>query len=190
MDLAAWEEQYRKKADSATAGDSLPAPLLVEAVRHLHPGRALDFACGTGRNALWLAKHGWRVTAVDGSPTAVELLNTRARHAGVTIDAQVADLEKNGFPVVPAYYNLIAMCYYFQRDLIEDCKRGLVPGGVMIAIALLIEPGKEFSTFRLRPDELRAYFADWDILHYRECSDAWQHSVAELVARRPALGIL
>ena len=41
------------------------------------------------------------------------------------------------------------MCYYFQRNLFEPCKRGLVPGGVMVAIALLIEPGKEQSTFRL-----------------------------------------
>jgi len=79
------------------------------------------------------------------------------------------------------------MCYYFQRNLIEQCKRGLVPGGVMVAIALLIEPGKKRSTFRLQPGELRDYFADWDIVHYREGTDAWEHKVAELVARRPAL---
>ncbi len=91
-----------------------------------------------------------------------------------------------GFTISSARYDLIAMCYYFQRNLIEQCKRGLVPGGVMVAIALLIEPGKEHSTFRLQPGELRGYFADWEILHDREGADAWQHKIAELVARRPA----
>ena len=51
-----------------------PHPLLVEAASKLTPGRALDLACGTGRNALWLAQHGWDVTAVDASPTAIETL--------------------------------------------------------------------------------------------------------------------
>ena len=149
------------------------------------PGRALDLACGTGRNALWLAGRGWNVTAVDGSAAAIETLRVRAERAGVAIDTQIADLENSGFTIEPAHYDLIAMCYYFQRNLIEQCKRNLVPGGVMVAIALLMEPGKEHSTFRLRPGELRGYFADWEILHDREGADPWQHQIAELVARRP-----
>jgi tellurite methyltransferase len=187
MDLAGWDEQYRKQADAATERESAPNPLLVDAAGDLPPGRALDLACGTGRNALWLAQHRWNVTAVDGSATAVEILRSRARGAGVRIDAQIADLEDSGFAIEPDCYELIAMCYYFQRNLIEPCKRGLVPGGDMVAIALLMEPGKENSTFRLQPGELRGYFTNWDILRYREGTDVWQHKVAELVARRPAL---
>ena len=187
MDLAGWDERYRKEAGSTTAREPVPNLLLVEAARNLRPGRALDLACGTGRNALWLAKHGWNVTAVDGSAAAMEILQSRARDSGVTIDAQIADLEDSAFAIEPASYDLIAMCYYFQRNLIGQCRQGLVPGGVTVAIALLIEPGKEHSTFRLQPGELRGYFAEWDILHYREGTDVWQHKVAELVARRPAL---
>jgi tellurite methyltransferase len=183
MDLAGWEEQYRKDADSAADRESIPNPLLVEAARELRPGVALDLACGTGRNALWLAQLGWDVTAVDGSAKAVEILRHRA--AGLRIEAQIADMEDSSFTIELSRYDLIAMCYYFQRNLIEQCKQGLVPGGIMIAIALLIEPGKERSTFRLQPGELRGYFADWKILHDREGSDVWQHKVAELVVRRP-----
>jgi SAM-dependent methyltransferase len=186
MDLAAWDEQYRKEADSATERESAPNPLLVEAACDLPPGHALDLACGTGRNALWLAQHGWSVTAVDGSAAAVEILRGRAERSGGRVDAQVADLENAGFKIAPANYDLIAMCYYFQRDLIERCKRGLVPGGVMVAIALLIEPGKELSTFRLQPGELLGFFTGWETLQYHEGTDAWQHKVAELVVRRPA----
>lgn len=184
MDLAEWEQRYRAKEELS---ESRPHPLLVEAANSLPPGRALDLACGSGRNALWLAQHGWGVTAVDGSAAAVEILRTRAGRAGVRIDTQVVNLEKSGFAIAPARYDLIAMCYYFERSLIEPCRRGLVPGGVMIAITLLMEPGQERSSFRLQPGELRGYFTDWEILHDREGADVWQHSVAELVARRPAL---
>jgi SAM-dependent methyltransferase len=183
MDLAGWEERYR--ANSGTEIESAATPLLVDGASDLPPGRALDLACGTGRNALWLAQRGWSVTAVDGSPAAIETLRHRAGHLGVTVDAQVADLEKAGFTIEPACWDLIAMCYYLQRDLFEPCKRGLVPGGVMVAIALLVEPGKEHSPFRLQRGELRRYFEEWEILHDREGRDAWQHTVAEIVARRP-----
>jgi 2-polyprenyl-3-methyl-5-hydroxy-6-metoxy-1,4-benzoquinol methylase len=184
MDLAGWEQRYRAQEETS---ESSPHPLVVEAVSALPPGCALDLACGTGHNALWLAQQGWSVTAIDGSATAIEILRSRAARRSVTIDAQIADLEDTVFTITPARYDLIAMCYYFDRNLIERCKEGLVPGGVMVANALLMEPGKEHSTFRLQPNELRGYFADWDILHYSEGTDAWQHKVAELVARRSAL---
>jgi len=187
MDLAGWDEQYRKDADSATERGPVPNPLLINAARVLSPGHALDLACGTGHNAVWLAQHGWSVTAIDGSEAAIEILRRRAARKGVTIDAQIADLEDSAFMIVPARHDLIAMCYYFQRNLIEQCKRGLIPGGVIVAIALLVEPGKEHSTFRLQPGELRGYFADWEILHNSEGPDTWQHKVAEIVARRPVL---
>ena len=152
MDLAGWDERYRAES----AHDPVPSPLLVEAASELPPGRALDLACGTGRNALWLAQRGWRVTAVDGSPAAIESLRRRAAQEGLTVDAQGVDLEKTDFTIQPAHWDLIAICYYLQRDLFEPCKRGLIPGGVMVAIALLVEPGKEHSPFRMRANELRA----------------------------------
>lgn len=163
-----------------------PNPLLGEVASKLPPGRALDLACGTGRNALWLAQHGWKVTAVDRSPTAIETLRGSAAALGVAIDARVADLEKSEFVIVPAAWDLIAVCYYLQRDLFEACKSGLAPGGVIVAITLLMEPGKEHSPFRLQPGELRGYFDDSEILYYRETSDQWHHAIAEIVARRPS----
>ena len=185
MDLAGWEQRYRAQEETS---ESSPHALLVETVGSLRPGRALDLACGTGRNALWLARNGWNVTAVDGSPTALEILRNRA--TGLRIETRLADLADPGFSIEPASYDLIAMCYYFERNLIEPCKRGLASGGVMVAIALLIEPGKGHSTFRLQPGELRGCFADWEILHYREGTDAWEHSVVEIVARHPALATM
>jgi tellurite methyltransferase len=177
MDLAGWEQRYR-----AQEGTAEPSPLLVEAASIRPPGRALDLACGTGRNALWLAQQQWNVTAVDGSPTAIEILRERA--AGLRIETQIADLENGGFTIEPASYDLIAICYYLQRSLFAPAKQGVVPGGIIIAIALLAEPGKD-NSFRVEPGELLRTFDDWEVLHEREGGDQWQHNVAEIVARKP-----
>ena len=178
MDLAGWEQRYRGQEETT---EPSPNPLLVEAARSLPPGRALDLACGTGRNALWLAEHGWSVTAVDGSPTAINILRQRA--AGLRIETQIADLEDSSFTIAPASYDLIAICYYLERKLFEPAKRALVPGGILIAIALLAEPGKD-NSFRVEPGELLRTFDGWKILHHREGRDTWQHNVAEIVARK------
>ena len=162
-----------------------PTPVLVETASRLPPGRALDLACGAGRNALWLAQCGWSVTAVDNSPEAIDTLRQRALQLGVTVETRIADLEDAQYTIEPQHWDLIAVCYYLQRDLFEPCKRGLIPGGVIITVALLVEPGKENSPFRLQPGELRRYFEGWEILHHREGRDAWRHAVAEVVARSP-----
>jgi len=168
MDLRAWDERYRSQDEH----DSAPDPLLVETAEHLPPGNALDLACGAGRNALWLAHRGWRVTAVDGAPSAIRILQQRAAH----IDARVADLEKGEFRIEPAAWDLIIICRYLQRDLFEPAKLGLRPSGVLLSIVLITAPGEEPSYKRLRPGELAGYFEGWKILHYREA-----YPVAEIV---------
>jgi tellurite methyltransferase len=151
-----------------------PAPLLVEAARLLKPGRALDLACGTGRNAVWLAERGWQVTAVDRSPVTIP-----------GVDTHVADLEKHEFPIDEASWDLIVVSLYLQRDLFEPIKRGLKPGGVALVIVLLMEPGHEQSLFRAQPGELAKYFEGWEISHYYEGNSADHHrAVAEIVATK------
>src|SRR5689334_2140321 len=89
MDIRGWDERYRQ---AETDLEMEPAALLIEMAARLEPGKALDLACGTGRNALWLAERGWDVTAVDGSSVAVGILRRRALERGVGIVALVADL--------------------------------------------------------------------------------------------------
>ena len=176
-----WDQRYR-------AGEQVfgtPAPLVVEFTTQLAPGSALDLACGPGRNALYLARHGWRVTAVDGSATAIELL----RGSNPSIDTHRADLEAGEFQVEPEAYDLVLSCRYLQRSLIPAMKSGLRGGGLLIMIVLLADAEQpRGAPTRVYPGELRAFFEGWTILHYREGEPGEPghgRGVAELVAQKP-----
>src|ERR1700675_2509912 len=106
--LLEWDERHRAAAEH---DDATPLPLLIETASEMKPGRALDLACGAGRNALWLAEHGWSVTAVDGSPAAIELVRKRAEQRRVNVNLQVADLEKGEYRIEPAHWDLVVISY-------------------------------------------------------------------------------
>jgi len=188
MDIRAWNQRYRSRERPAEDLDAAPTPLLIDTADKLPPGKALDLACGAGRNALWLAGHGWSVTAVDGAASAVQILRDRASERRLKIDAHVADLEKGEYEIATAAWDLIGICYYLQRDLFAPAKQGLVPGGVLLAIVHITEPGEEPTSHRLRSGELKSYFRGWQILHHFEGSPgdaAHKRLVAEVVARKP-----
>jgi SAM-dependent methyltransferase len=166
-----------------------PSPLLVEWAAPLEPGRALDLACGMGRNSLWLAQRGWDVTAVDSSQVAIEALGSNT--AGPRLSARLADLERHEFLIEPAAWDLIADFFYLQRDLWPSIREGVRPGGLFVATIHLFDHSPEVRPmnpeFLLRSGELADIFRDWTILHYAEARpDRQTRMAAELVARRNA----
>jgi len=180
-----WDQRYR-------AGEQVlerPAPLVVEFASGLAPGTALDLASGPGRNALYLAERGWRVTAVDGSSTAIELL----RGKNPSIDARLADLETGEFELTPRGFDLVLSCYYLQRSLIPAMQSALREGGLLIMIVRLAEAGQPQGTpTRACPGKLRAFFEGWRVLHYWEGERGvldHRHAVAEVVAQKPVGGM-
>jgi tellurite methyltransferase len=190
MDIRGWDERYRTAQRPAEDSEAAPNPLLIETAKRLKPGKALDLACGTGRNALWLAEQGWSVTAVDGAPAAIEILRQRASEKGIHVDARVADLGSGEYQIEPSSWDLIAISYYLQRNLFEPAKCGVAPRGVLLAIVHIDEPGEEPTYKRLRAGELESYFHGWEILHYYEGKPndrAHKRSVAEIVARAASL---
>src|SRR5439155_15282888 len=85
-----------------------PAPFLEEVLPQLPPGRAIDVACGSGRDAVFLALHGYEVEAWDHDPEALARAESLASRHGVGIHTVVADLE-HGLPPIPASaYDLVA----------------------------------------------------------------------------------
>ena len=185
MSIEQWNERYR-------AGEQLfqePSPLVTRFSSGLKPGRALDLACGAGRNSLYLAEHGWQVEAVDGSPLAIEILLERAREKNLSVDARVADLERSEFEIERNAYDLICDCYYLQRSLIPKMQAGVRPGGIILAIVHLTDAVEPQGTpTRARAGELRALFTGWEILHEHEGNPnevCHRRPVAELVAQKP-----
>ena len=153
--MAKWDERYRRGENL----DRIPLPFFARAVEELEPGCALDLACGVGRHSLHLATLGWRVTAVDASCVAIEILEGRARERGLKIETCVADLEIGGFEIAPEAYDLICVTCYLQRDLFRRVRAGVRPGGTVIAAMLLADetPGTKAMnpSFLLSPGELR-----------------------------------
>jgi tellurite methyltransferase len=177
MDQARWNQRYLEDPDIGP-----PTPLLQTIAGNLAPGRALDLACGKGRNALWLAQQGWNVTAIDGAPAAIAALN------GSPVTAILADLNADEYKIEPSVWDLILIAYYLQRNLFEPAKAGLKPGGILIVIVHTVEPGEESTDRRVKPGELLSYFEGWEILHqYEGQPNDFPHRrrSAELVARRP-----
>jgi SAM-dependent methyltransferase len=162
-----WDDYYRNRANA----DLSPDALVVEAAEWLPSGCALDLACGVGRHALYLAKLGWQVTAVDASAVALELLRRYARE--LPIDVQFADLERGGFLIAPEGYDLICDFLYLQRSLFPAIREGIRPGGLFLG-AMRLD-----GTFRMERGELRREFAAWKILYYSESGE-----IARIAARK------
>lgn len=166
-----WDERYA----AGEAADRPPEPLVIRAVAGRTPRRALDLACGLGRNALYLAAHGWQVTAVDASSVALDILRERAAE-GLAVTTVQADLEAGEFLIEPNSWDLIVDCNYLQRSLFPAIRDGIVSQGVFVGVFPMqgINPA-----YQIHPGEAKAVFAGWTLLHYSEGSRT------EIIARRP-----
>jgi SAM-dependent methyltransferase len=173
--LQDWDRRFREETREEAPA---PIPFVLEMAGALERGKALDLACGSGRHALWLAQHGWRVTAVDGSPAAIAILKNGI--GNLPIEVLIADLERHEYSIMPESWDLIVISLYLQRDLFEPAKLGVKPGGVLIAITLLEQAGKP-ARHRLAEGELKNYFTGWEILSYVE-----ESGFAKVAARRAA----
>lgn len=108
MDRHAWDERYRDKELLWTAE---PNRFLVEIASGLEPGVALDLAGGEGRNAVWLAEKGWRVTVLDWSKVALEKGRTLAEARGVTSEVTFMEADLLAWEPAKATANLVLIVY-------------------------------------------------------------------------------
>ena len=183
-DQAAWDKTYQRK--EFVYGKE-PAAFLVRVIDQLPKGLALDIASGEGRNAVYLAKKGLKVEAVDISAVGLRKAQQLAAENNVRVKTINADLNK--YQIRPEHYSVILNFYYLQRNLIPQIRMGLKHGGVVVFESNTMEQlknpgGSEMEkSFLLNPGELKQAFADFQILHYSETNDG-KNAVASLVARR------
>jgi SAM-dependent methyltransferase len=168
--------------------------LLCAWAERLPRGRALDIACGAGRNALFLAEQGYEVDAMDISATALARGEASARERGLRVNWIESDLDFTDLPSAP--YDVIVMCRYVNRELFPRVKEALAEGGHLVYEHHLVASrhvnGPSTNQYRLRPNELLHLFLDLRVLHYEEglvCErDDRIMALAQLVACRGSPG--
>jgi len=156
-------------------------------------GRALDVACGDGRNALYLARLGYEVDAVDVSDVAIDALGAAARERGLAIHPRLVDLEHEPLAPAGARYDVVMNFNYLQRDLFDALADALAPGGLLlfetIGRAHIDELGRDFNpAFVVERHELLHAFGTLDVVNHHDGvveRSGRERGVASLVARRP-----
>lgn len=128
-DRAKWEARWQ-----ARAGDpGEPEPFLVQRAADLPGGRVLDVAAGGGRNALWLAKRGFTVSAIDISAAAVTMLTRSASSRGLKIAGRVADLDEPAALTGLGPFDLVVVVRYRpSASQWAGLIAALRPGGLML----------------------------------------------------------
>lgn len=155
-----------------------PAQFLVEALHLLPRGRALDVAAGRGRNALYLAQHGFSVHALDRDQTALQTLRSLAEsHQLQNVTTALVDLETGPvssdamFPTNT--YDVVMVFLYLFRPLFPALVQTLKPGGMVVYETFLVENHLRYNhprhrEFCFEPGELRELVRGLHILHYDE----------------------
>lgn len=185
-DREKWQQRYAED----TYRKNNPVTLVHDWLPRIKPGRALDVACGAGRNAIAAAASGFRVDAIDISSNGLELARQDAEARGLVVNWIEHDLDQ---PYDFARdYDLIMVMWFVDLPLIARLCDCLAPGGYLVCEehlqtdADVIGPGN--PGFRVAPGTLRDAAAGLEILHYREAVETAEDedlvASAQLVGRR------
>lgn len=186
VDREKWNQRYAE--DSYRKGN--PVTLLEDWLPKLRVGKALDVACGAGRNALFLAHAGFDVDAIDISGEGLNKARTNAESQGFDINWIEHDLDQPY--TFDDDYDLIVVMWYVNLPLIAwlcDC---LAPGGYLLCEEHLVTDadviGPRTSDYRLATGALREAVSGLEVLHYEELlktvEEGEQVASARLVAKK------
>ena len=131
-----WDRRYTD-IDGAAMWSGRPNGALVDEVTGLTPGSALDVGCGEGADAIWLARQGWRVTALDPSGVAILRARDAARSAGVELRwLQVGLLEvapyAERYDLVSAHYPVLR--HTEDGAAVAGLSSAVAPGGTLLVV--------------------------------------------------------
>ncbi len=148
-----------------------PNAFLTQIVEGRKPGAALDVAMGEGRNSVYLAQHGWKVTGFDVSERGLAVAREHARQAGVEIETVLTDK----FDYGSERWDLIVLCYPAGAAPLEDAQfirrlhDALRPGGVVVLESFLAPPGIKGA--KGPANAWPIMFADFRIIYYEDRED-------------------
>lgn len=197
---ASWNQRYSESPQSWVEPDSFLINGYDEFLAKTAPAAALDVAGGAGRNAVWLAEHGWRVKLIDISDVALKMAREKfesmnkasspqAKNAAVrkgSLKTEIVDLNAISH-LGTEEYDLLVVFYFLRRELFPAIARALKPGGTLIYRTYTIDRmkapgGPSDPKYLLQPNELLHAFPGLRVLHYREMLQG--KAAAELVGRK------
>lgn len=180
-DKLRWNEKH-KNVPMPTS----PSAIVIEYVKHSMGKRALDIACGIGRNTQYLEKLGYEVDAVDISDYALsQIEHSKMIH---TIETDLTQ-----YTITPDHYDLILNINYLERKLFPSIIRGLRTGGILIFETFIIAHEEGYSNptnphFLLSTNELPTVFRELEVLNYGERDAINMHGekvkIASFVAKK------
>ena len=170
-DQIKWDKKYTE--NHTLLGFREASPLLRQFLFSAGGTKALDVACGTGRNTLYLAQNGFEVDALDISAVALQEL-TQHMHKITDlahIHTQLVDLDS--YTPSLSSYDLIIQTNFLDRRLIPLLAQALAKNGILIIETYMLDPENEKKgsneSYLLRPGELPGYFDEhYEILFYDE----------------------
>lgn len=166
---------------------STPSVFMMESVKGLEPGKALDVGAGQGRNAVWLAQQGWDVTGIDISGVGLAAAEANAEKAGTRISTVKSTYQDFNFGT--EQWDLIVMILSWapvsDPDFVARLHASLHPGGVVVFEHVLETEKQSFPAYvqGLPPNALLAHFKEFHIQKYEEgvWLGDWGGPPAELV---------
>ncbi len=204
-DQARWDERFRTGSHAGANPD--PFLFQLEDYWELLPehGRALDLACGPGRNAVWFGEKvkekaqiraeergirpdlepDWSITGFDISLEGLRKARALACERAVHLDLACVDLDTP--PPCEGRFDLILCFSFLDRELFSWIRSALRPGGLVVYKTYTVESmrftgGPRNERFLLRPQELLEYFRDFRVLLYQETVK--DRGVAQMIARK------
>jgi tellurite methyltransferase len=184
-----WDRRYREAAGTSTwtQPDAFLTRAFSEWIEPAFPegGSGLDLAGGAGRNAIWLARQGWKVTLIDISETGIEQARQHAGPLATHMHFVVDDLTH--FKASQTHFDVVMAFFYLDRKIFPEIVKAVKPGGLLIHKTLTVEQlklagGPKDRAHLLEPGELLQLADGLQVLHYRE--EVAKKATAELVARR------
>ena len=164
-----------------------PIPFLKDNISLLPKNKALDLAMGEGRNGVYLATQGFDVLGLDISPIGLNKAQQLAKHFNTTIQTRVVDLEN--YQLEKNSYDVIVCTYYLQRDLFDQIKDSLKPGG-MVLIETFNTDYLKYSRFPkkylLKHNELLEIFKDFKVIRYQIYDDG-KEAFSSIIAQKSKL---
>jgi SAM-dependent methyltransferase len=196
---ARWEASAAVESGPARAVLWQPNPFLIEALARIRieqgqpapptPRRAMDLACGTGRDAVYLAMQGYDVLAVDLLPDALQRATDLARRSGVGLGTLAMDVERG--PSLPdGTFDLVTVFRFLHRPLFPLLREAVAPGGYLIYETfhernLATGRRPQNPAHLLKTEELIEAFTGLEILIARDGAERDGRYFSSLLARKP-----